>query len=567
MDLRVVQNDNPVHASILAGVAGAAVNQFGSQVGQSIGQFGADGVKKIANYLASEREETQIMPPKRSRGEDATAAPQSDPAGLVAPPEAGYGGIPGSGNQILASLLPSISTNGPTTSKRTFRVRNNFCIPITTKRDWPQKLIDLNGGGKGVVTEWVGIPWKSQAMYMDVESACLLDNTTLGHRFTRASFRLTNFTTHTGNMSGGGAPTINQTYGGIGFHSIVGSSRTLGKYFICDKAKPEAVLQHEDVHDFMSAKHRDPHYKEFPYRLTQVAHNYYYDPNKLNSYSGVAVRRLEDYANYSLSAPSNIEFHAFPKQKHWYSGRIARAEQTATYQDAVDDRLKDKFINTLPLDKVSANAIFNGNAQVWGIHPPTYLDHDKKNTAPFKNILPQNAAPISFYSANDNSAIADVDTTNGVGNIMGNASPHIENDLFAFKIEVPPTLNDADPNVMVSFTMETELEVEYIDALNANTYSNLEYVTNDGKNFDFLVPRTTRLSMVMRDALTSGVDGDYTFNPRNTLAVPWADHFPISDQRTGGAHYSTMPAGHDSIGYNAESQNGGSRFIPGIRND
>ena len=566
MDLRVVQNNQPVHASFVAGVAGAAINQFGSQVGQSIGQFGADGVKKIANYLASEPE-SQVMSPKRSRGEE-VAPPQSDPAGIVAPQEAGYGGLPGSGNQILASLLPSVSSHGPTTSKKTFRLRNNFCIPITTKRDWPQKLIPLNGGGKGVITEWVGIPWKSQAMYMDVESATLLENTTLGHRFTRASFRLTNFTTHTGNMSGGGAPTINQTYGGIGFHSVVGSSRTLGKYFICNKAKPEAPLQHEEVHDYMASAHRDPHYKDFPYRLTQVAHNYYYTKDK---HTGVAVRRLEDYANYSLSAPSNIEFHAFPKQKHWYSGRIARAEQAATYQVGVGDRLKDKFINTLPVDKTSANEIYNGNAQCWGIHPATYLDHEKKIMAPFKNIMPQNAAPISFYSANDNSAInsvtQDPDKFNGVGNIMGNASPHTENDLFAFKIEVPPTLNDADPNVMVSFTMETELEVEYIDALNVADNRMLEYVTDNGTDFDFVQPRLTKLAWVMKDALTASINGDYSFDPKNTIAVPWADHFPITDQRTGGAHYSTMPGGHDSVGYVGAAQHLGSRFIPGVRND
>lgn len=277
---------------------------------------------------------------------------------------------------------------------------------------------------------------------------------------------MTNFSSHTGNVQTGG-PSLNMHYGGVGFDSLVIDQRLLGPHMI--GTHDYKNFYHDDVARIMT----DGGFSEYPFHL-------YYLPSEIlksNATNLYSVRHLEKMATFQLGSPAvtTAIFEAPPKR--WFSTFENRS--FVMNLNVKKDKLDGLTINDTdtqglmridpytPLD-LKAAAVTVNNSLYMVTQPNrnnrTYYCEDSnrkkaRNIERGFNVFPADGAPPSFFNNQWGS--------NGRPS-QGNATHHTT-EVHLFRPVLPPTPDGSDPNVMVSFTMETICEVEYMPIIGDNS--------------------------------------------------------------------------------------------------
>jgi hypothetical protein len=256
-------------------------------------------------------------------------------------------------------------------------------------------------------------------------------------------------------------------YGGVGFDSLVIDQRLLGPHKIGTHDYQD--FYHDDIARIMT----DGGYSEYPFHL-------YYLPSEILKNSTKAlysVRHLEKMATFQLGSPAvtTAIFEAPPKR--WFSTFENRS--FIFNLGCKKDGLKDLSINqfdtgglmrVIPWDSddLKAQAVTINNSPYMVTQPArnnrtSYVrDSAKKlarNIERGFNVFPADGAPPSFFNNQWSSQARPS---------QGNAT-HYTTEVHLFRPVLPPTPDGSDPNVMVSFTMETICEVEYMPIIGDNS--------------------------------------------------------------------------------------------------
>lgn len=277
---------------------------------------------------------------------------------------------------------------------------------------------------------------------------------------------MSNFSSHTGNVQTGG-PSLNMHYGGVGFDSLVIDQRLLGAHKIGTKTNEN--FKHDDVARIMT----DGGYSEYPFHL-------WYIPSELVKSDTTAlfsVRHLEKMANFQLGSPalSSAIFEAPPKR--WFSTFENRSfvlhlgvDRAGLVDKTLDAKDTAGLMRIFPYtsDDLKHTAVTVNGSNLYVTQPnrnnrTTFMVDDalygKTNIERGFNMFPADGAPPSFFNNQWN----DPNTPS-----QGNAS-HYSTEVHLFRPVLPPTPDGSDPNVMVSFTMETICEVEYMPIIGDNS--------------------------------------------------------------------------------------------------
>lgn len=483
---------------------------------------------------------------KRGRVEETVDVDASGQRGL---PEGGGGGIPGTGNQVLVTLPPIVGKPDDhiQTITRRFKTRNVFHWPVNETQLWPPEMKSDETGLNFVCSQgWGMIPWKSSAMYIPRDQAMLLRATTGGYRFVEAGFKLSNFTTSTGNVTGSAG--VNQQYGGVGFYSMCIEGRNIGPYF-CSKHDSESTpINHGDVYEYFTKPNRNPNSVRFPFEMTSIASEY---EREKNGHYGVVIPRLEDYANYNVGCPSNIVFSAKMPPKQWRSGRLIRYRTPAKLYKAGSNIPYQCQPATWPVRDTDIPYYLDSpySLDPTNIGNPTrYSRTSSSKDGLWENIYPVNGQPLTKYVYDNMVHVGQ--TMPGGDNTNGQGTPSSINDLFAFKITVPPTLDGSSPNIMVSFTLETECIVEYIDPMSISDCERfLAYTGENDQAIPTILGGYAQTSNRMNRCLAAVYD-ESDWIPDYSLTVPYAHRFPIMDVSDTKAHAVNYQDGCDSMGAN-----------------
>jgi hypothetical protein len=330
------------------------------------------------------------------------------------------------------------------------------------------KAYDKVAGSSQLVfqDDWHVIPYKSSGFYMTPRELQMLNAASSKFRIVRGGYRMTNFSSHTGNVQTGG-PSLNMHYGGVGFDSLVIDQRLLGPHKI--GAHDYKDFYHDDIATIMT----DGGFSEYPFHL-------YYLPSEIlkndttNLYS---VRHLEKMATFQLGSPAvtTAIFEAPPKR--WFSTFENRSfvMNLNVKKDALAGLNIQEF-DTGGLMILTPQNSTDLKAQAVAVNNSPYLvtqpnrnnrtlyceDSARKKIHNIErgfNVFPADAAPPSFFNNQWNS---------GTRPTQGNATHH-STEVHLFRPVLPPTPDGSDPNVMVSFTMETICEVEYMPIIGDNS--------------------------------------------------------------------------------------------------
>lgn len=505
------------------------------------------------------------------------AAPTSASANMA---QGGDNATPGA--NALSATLPSALYTGTTLRRKKYRTVNHFTIPITDLTN--SEVIKVGDCCFGIENGWIGFPWKSSAFYMNEEEAAMLNRMTLGYRFIGAGFKISNFTTHTGNMAGTGTPQVNMNYGGVGFLTCVGSSTKLGKYFISAKdgmsvgEDPSKPVNHDSVHREMSEVGRQRDYTEYKFRITQVLENVHTGglsimkntEDKLSAVkpeyfdagvSALEVTNLADHSVFTLDAPAVTQFTAIPTQKHWYSGRLTRDKVTHMYlpkdsaagsYNAFYNMYGHHFVSSeFTQQQIFTNHMSTtpGNTQQYHFLEGLFTG-TRYGASDFVNIMPQQTTPLMKFMSTQ---IAATNKTNP--NHIGNASPYHCDDFFAFRPMVPPKPDGTSPQINICFTVESECEVEYVDIMSHETTGVTRFFQSRQDLPKLYVGHHTPIPLmsdiVAMNNMRRANDGKRTnWNHMVPFAYGTRHHtqFPKSQENYNAAHQFTEYDGHDRVG-------------------
>lgn len=314
--------------------------------------------------------------------------------------------------------------------------------------------------------DWHAVPYKSSGFYMTPRELQSLNTGCSKFRIVKAGYRMSNFSSHTGNVQTGG-PSLNMHYGGVGFDSLIIDQRLLGAHKI--GTHENANFKHDDVAQIMT----DGGYSEYPFHL-------WYIPSELAQSGTTAlfsVRHLEKMANFQLGSPAvtSAIFEAPPKR--WFSTFENRSfvMHLGVNRAGLDNKTIGPYstaglMRIFPYNATDLkNTAMTVNGSDLMVTQPNRsnrtlfaVDDDlygKTNIERGFNMFPADGAPPSFFNNQWN----DPNTPT-----QGNSS-HYSTEVHLFRPVLPPTPDGSDPNVMVSFTMETICEVEYMPIIGDNS--------------------------------------------------------------------------------------------------
>ena len=497
---------NQLQGNLVAGFSGAAAaiaGQHATNIGANLAERLNSGVASAADLFQSYGVEVPTSSLKRPGDPLHTSTPNKQPnTGAESDMSAQTSMdetvpmIDGAPTSLAASAGPSTSAtqfsdvaalsgiqSTPQLQKAYFKKQRRFVINVQSASTSIGPKAFLNGNQRVFQDDWHAIPYKSSGFYMTPRELQQLKAGSSKFRVVKAGYRMSNFSSHTGNVQTGG-PSLNMHYGGVGFDSLVIDQRLLGPYKIGTYDCKD--FYHDDVAKIMT----NGGYSEYPFHL-------FYIPSELIQSDTTAlfsVRHLEKMANFQLGSPAvtSAIFEAPPKR--WFSTFENRSFVMSL--NCKKDDLKDltlggydtgALMKILPWtsDDLKAASVTVNNSPYMVTQPNSRnrtmycMDsgNKKNNLERGFNVFPADGAPPAFFNNSWNSETRSQ---------QGNASHHTT-EVHLFRPVLPPTPDGSDPNVMVSFTMETVCEVEYMPIIGDNSLSFGPIMraldnTNDGKS-------------------------------------------------------------------------------------
>ena len=483
-----------LQGNLVAGFSGAAAaiaGQHATNIGANLAERLNNGVASAADLFQSYGVEVPTSSLKRPGDPLHTSTPNKQPnTGAESDMSAQTSMdetvpmIDGAPSSLAASAGPSTSATqfsdvaalsgiqtAPQLQKAYFKKQRRFVINVqaasTSKAPKKYELV-ANSTQLLFQDDWHAIPYKSSGFYMTPRELQILNAGCSKFRIVKAGYRMSNFSSHTGNVQTGG-PSLNMHYGGVGFDSLVIDQRLLGPHKI-------GTYDYQDFyHDDIARIMTDGGYSEYPFHL-------FYQPSELLRNSKIAlygVRHLEKMANFQLGSPAvtSAIFEAPPKR--WFSTFENRSfvYNLGVKKDGLAALNIPQYdtgglMNIMPWtsDDLKAAAVTVNNSQYLVAQPnrsnrTSYVRDSAhklaRNIQRGFNVFPADGAPPAFFNNTWNSATR---------SMQGNAT-HYTTEVHLFRPVLPPTPDGSDPNVMVSFTMETVCEVEYMPIIGDNSLS------------------------------------------------------------------------------------------------
>ena len=478
---------NQLQSNLVAGFTGAAASiasQHASNIGANLAERLNNGVESAGDLFKSYGVQVPSSSLKRPGAPLDTSTPNKQPTvreeQAMAAMDETIPMIEGAPSSLAASAGPSTSAtqfsdvaalsgiqSTPQLQRAYFKKQRRFVINVqsASTSKCPKGYLSTD---KQLLfqDDWHAIPYKSSGFYMTPRELQTLNAGCSKFRIVQAGYRMSNFSSHTGNVQTGG-PSLNMHYGGVGFDSLIIDQRLLGPYKI--GKHDNGTFLHDEVAQIMS----DGGYAEYPFHL-------WYIPSEIIRSDDIAlfsVRHLEKMATFQLGAPAvtSAIFQAPPKR--WFStfeNRSFVLHIGATQKEIDDVHLDASYtaglmrIYPFSNDDLKHEAVTVYDSPQLVTQPnrnnrTTYVvdknKKDKENIERGFNMFPADGAPPSFFNNQWN----DPSTPS-----QGNAS-HYSTEVHLFRPVLPPTPDGSDPNVMVSFTMETICEVEYMPIIGDNS--------------------------------------------------------------------------------------------------
>lgn len=336
---------------------------------------------------------------------------------------------------------PEYIPEHPTTLKTIFRKKNRFTVNVKDFTGPPGGL-DPNGF-LDVATNI--IPWRSSACYMNDAEADNLWKNSAKYRYIRCAHKLSNFTTHSGFVSGSDKWSIQ--YGGITCYSGTTDEQHLGNYGMFNS--PDGVAMNRTTHsvikDFFSASYRMRGFRPWPCKLMVRPKVYASLNGPVRDHFAFTFDPIDHCTTTVGQLPDTTFSHTFPER--WRSEWSAPGEMW--YKDP---QTAQPFVNA------SGGAAFsdgtaNGKTAIMGLYRSV-------GTGKYEDVCPPIPAQQSIFhpSANntyDRASLMD-DTTQVSMPVF----------MFGFMVPLPPAALP-DVNIFVSFEIESELEVEYVPMMTA----------------------------------------------------------------------------------------------------
>lgn len=469
---------------------------------------GAQGAKRPRLYSPNESsesgEESQVASPNTSQADSQSegSMPQSGDDDQTQNPSA-----VGHGVGALMPLPPVLSYKGHNIQTKFYSKRLHFSVPITSPNNgtsyiWRKTVSNGHNFGYGY-SGWIPIPWKHISMYLNNTDVRALQSECLMYRFKQAGFRLSNFAVHQVTLAATGTPTIELQLSAVGYEACHCSARDIGPYIIngrptitdntIDEIESKSWLDIKDLFETTKfTNNPSQQYVEYPLRLYQVIQS---PPDNLsNSEMSTPnpvfpITNLSNFSTFSLSQPAIREAVFNMPPKEWRNGVGERMTICKTRNDTAD--IPNPSIDMLYFGQ---NHVLTGDAAYYltknGYDPSAISASTYIKTL---NIAPQQFTSItkggnsllytpSDFAASGSTAPSSVYNGAGVNNVnsrvpmagqLGSQTPNEMNDLYAFKFVIPPNPVDANHplSIMATFTIEAELEIEYIDSFNGNVNS------------------------------------------------------------------------------------------------
>lgn len=366
------------------------------------------------------------------------------------------GGNAASNADLMKSIPPAI-TGVQSSRRKIYRTVNHFCVPVTT--DPSAELIAGAGSFPFLNSRFLGVPWKSSNMYMSRQELYDLQTRCSKWKPLRCAVEFSNFSTHTGNLTGTGtgAAKIQMNYSGVMYESIQGTPDDLGPAII-NFANDAIAATHKQTSDAFSRIGR---------------------PINVSSYEfGLLQSPLQDGIYTNIATPTTPTKYDQIKYVSW--NERSHLQMQNPYHTKLQVELKEDWISPYqmqqPYDRGAATGFppngINGIGTVASDGMPNYFRgqyaFNKSAVTQGFNICTK---PLnSFMSTNRDGAIVPVGTTTAdltayTRNGLQPAALYKTPEIWGWRVVPPPTIDGGDPNIMVQFTVEAELEVEYCDMM------------------------------------------------------------------------------------------------------
>lgn len=384
------------------------------------------------------------------------------------------GVMPGSAssNGTLVQSIPPAITGTHGRSRHTYRTVNHFCIPVTTNTQ-PQ-FIMINQT-PCLNTQMIVIPWKSAMMYMTYYELCDLMTKCSKWRPLSAKIKLGNFTTHTGNLSATGSTHIAMNYNGVMYESIMGNMEDLGPYYFTQGNS--TPLDHGKVAQAFSAPQRS---------IAVAPYNFYYNQGALIDQFSVRIGVLPSNNVNVQTNRNGTDLIKFPKINERVTLQLNNPKHTelnvkldedwiSEYQSIHYARACGNNGNNLDGTNIDgSNAVnqFGGqnNFQIGPYYKQGQSLHRRMGGTRYSqygvNICSKPNVQVigrtRTFQHNTNQGAGILQDLIGQ---MDVSKKEKTPDVWAFRVVPPPTIDGTDPNIMIQFTIEAELEVEYEDLM------------------------------------------------------------------------------------------------------
>lgn len=424
--------------------------------------------QRAAPYRVPSKKSRTEAPPTQSAAESSNTNPSDSNLDEEMPEDNGT-----SGPSTSSTEFRDVSVIGPVSivnqekniKSITYKKLYHYCIPITSK---DSELATTRDDGTIVYTDGhFMVPYKSSYLYMTGEEHANLMYKFPAFKVNKASFKMSNFTSHSAILSGTGTSTLQMHYGGIGWSSAILPQSFLGPHACVDKNR--SIAKHRDIYKMQPFPGE---YANYDFRIMRCL-NYLgrnYLPNSTDHDPTIlSTPRLESYSTYQLGAPYHTSMEVMPTEKRWYMSPIYGKANTAislTKFGALTTAQKINQMRNWPraVQKSGAPPAGTGRYSGHDIDGNTYWGGINASLAtPYIhdngfNIITTNAQPAMKFNM-----WSDPGTSNTTADPKQGAATTQESPVFLFKPIIPPSIDNSDPNLMVCFTMETELTVSVLD--------------------------------------------------------------------------------------------------------
>lgn len=422
-----------------------------------------------APYKVPQKKSRTEAPPTQSAAETSDRDPADSNLDAEMPEESGTSGPSTSSTEFrdVSVIGPKANINQEKNVKTlTFKKLFHYCIPITSKPD-----IQTSTLANGTIVLADGhfmVPYKSSYLYMTAEEHANLLYKYAAFKVSKASFKMSNFTSHSAILSGTGTSTLQMHYGGIGWNSAILPQSFIGPHACTDHVH-QHVLSHKEIYE------KTPYpgeYLPYDFKIMRCLdfNGRDYSPNLPDKDPTIlSTPRLESYSTYQLGSPYHTSMEVMPTEKRWYMSPIYGKANTAISLT--------RFSQLTAAQKINQQRNWPRNLQRSQAPPAgtnRYSGHDKDGNTfwggipadvetPYIhdqgfNIITTNAQPAMKFNmwSDTGSGSTTADPKQGAATTQ-------ESPVFLFKPIIPPSIDQSDPNLMVCFTMETELVVSALD--------------------------------------------------------------------------------------------------------